>query len=147
MRTIVIGIVALAGCTQSGSTATNSPILTGDVCSIYTDASDCTANQQCTWLGTGCACPPDDPNCGCPPGTCASIDDGSGSGSGSATAGSGSSSTLPVCACSEAGVCVAENGQPITCIVPNPGAGDPCTLIPDLTCQDSTTIIGLCVCD
>ncbi|HEY1811277.1 MAG TPA: hypothetical protein VGG74_02915 [Kofleriaceae bacterium] len=135
----VIAAIAFVGCSQSPTGTGNAPVLTGDVCSIYSDAGDCTANSQCTWLGTGCACPPDNPNCGCPQGTCAAID-GSDDGSGSGT-------SEPACGCSEGGVCVAENGQPITCIAPNPGAGDPCTRLPDLTCQDSATISGLCVCN
>ena len=133
--------LALLGCTSSTTTSSSSPTLTGDVCAAYgSDETDCAANPDCMFFGTGCACPPNDPSCNCPPGSCGSIDgsDGSGSGSGSGTAG---------CACSDGGVCVAQNGQAITCMTPAPGGGDPCTRIPNLTCHDSTTIAGLCVCN
>lgn len=143
MRCALI-LCALAGCTSATSTPSSEPVLTGDACAAYgSDESDCTANPDCHFLGTGCACAPSDPTCNCPPGSCASIDNGSDSGSGSSA---GSGSAMAGCACSDGGVCVAQSGQPITCIVPTPGSSDPCTRIPNLTCHDDPTIAGLCVC-
>jgi hypothetical protein len=138
MRALAIALIA-AGCSSSPSTSSSDPMLTGDVCPAYGDATTCESNPDCTWLGTGCACPPNDPSCGCPAGACTAIGGGSGGGSGSGTASAG-------CACADGGVCVARNGQDITCMTPEPGTGDPCTRLPGLTCQDSTTISGLCVC-
>jgi hypothetical protein len=137
-RALLVASALAVGCTDTTSTSTSDPMLTGNVCVAYTDAASCASNTACTWLGTGCACPPNDPDCGCPAGTCSAIDAGSGSGSGTATAG---------CVCSDGGVCVARNGQAITCVAPTPGGGDPCARLAGLTCQDSATIVGLCVCE
>ncbi len=125
----------LIGCTQPTTSSVGDPVLGGDVCAIYTTAAACGSDAACTWLGTGCACPPDNPNCGCPDGTCA--------------AAAGSDSGPPTCTCPDDGdaVCVAENGEPITCVTPSPGSSDPCTRIVALTCEASSTISGLCVCE
>jgi hypothetical protein len=128
------GVLAIVlGCTQPAtSSSSDQPVLSGDVCAIYTTASTCADDSACTWLGTGCACPPDDPNCGCPAGTCAQSN--------------GSDAGAPTCACADGGVCVAQDGQALACMTPEPGSGDPCTRIEGLTCQASSTIAGLCVC-
>ncbi|HEY1551216.1 MAG TPA: hypothetical protein VGG28_25480 [Kofleriaceae bacterium] len=124
----------LVACTQPTTTASIDPVLGGDICAIYTTAGACGSAAACTWLGTGCACPPDDPNCGCPDGTCAEAN--------------GSDDGPPACTCPDDGdaVCVAENGEPLTCVTPTAGTGDPCTRLAGLTCDASSTIAGLCVC-
>ncbi|HEX4455405.1 MAG TPA: hypothetical protein VH143_31315 [Kofleriaceae bacterium] len=124
---------ALIGCTQPTTSSVGDPVLGGNVCAIYTTAGACGSDAACTWLGTGCACPPDNPNCGCPDGTCASVD--------------GSDTGPPTCACANGAVCVAENAEPLTCVTPSPGSSDPCTRIVGLTCEASSTIGGLCVCE
>jgi hypothetical protein len=135
VRALLGASTLVIGCTETTTTNTSDPMLTGNVCVAYSDAASCSSNAACTWLGTGCACPPNDPDCGCPAGTCSAIDTGSGSGMASAG-----------CACSDGGVCVVHNGQAITCVMPAPGGGDPCARISGETCQDSATIVGLCVC-
>jgi hypothetical protein len=124
---------ALIGCTQPTTSSVGDPVLGGDVCAIYTTAGACGSASECTWLGTGCACPPDNPNCGCPDGTCAAAD--------------GSDTGPPTCTCPNGAVCVAENGEPLTCVTPSPGSSDPCVRIAGLTCEASSTIAGLCVCE
>jgi hypothetical protein len=146
MRAIIV-LALLAGC--SDSTSSSAPKLTGDTCALYTDSQACAADADCTWYGTGCACPPNDPNCVCSPGACASKS-GNGSSSGSGSTGAG-------CACPNGGVCYEQIGgtaqmgsaQPdIECTTPSPGTGDPCDRIQgEGTCHDSTTVSGLCVCD
>ena len=135
--------------TQQGST---SPQITGDMCALHADAQTCNADSACTFLATGCACPPNDPSCVCSPGACVSK---SGSGSGTSS-GSGSASTGAACACSDGGVCFEQIGGPaqmagdpmIQCTTPAAGSGDPCGRIQGQgTCMDSTTVSGLCVCD
>lgn len=148
MRALLV-VALLAGC--SDSTSGTSPKLTGDTCAVYTDAQTCAADDSCTWYGTGCACPPNDPSCMCSPGACGSK---SGNGSGS---GSGSGGAMAGCACSDGGVCYEQIGGPaqmgntqpmIDCATPTPGTGDPCARIQgEGTCTDSTTVSGLCLCD
>jgi hypothetical protein len=100
-------------CTQTTTTSSVDPVLTGDICAIYATAAAC--GSGCTWTGSACA------------------------GSGSAAA----------CTCPDDGaaVCVAENGQPLTCVMPTAGTGDPCVRIAGVTCDASSTIAGLCVCE
>lgn len=146
MRPFII-LALLAGC--SDSTTSSAPKLTGDTCAVYTDSQACTADADCTWYGTGCACPPNDPSCVCSPGACASKS-GSGSSAGSGSTGAG-------CACPNGGICYEQIGGPaqmgtpqpdIECTIPSPGTGDPCGRIQgEGTCQDSTTVSGLCLCD
>ena len=148
MRALLV-VALLAGC--SDSTSSSAPKLTGDTCAVYTDSQTCSADDNCTWYGTGCACPPNDPSCMCSPGACASK---SGMGSGSS---SGSGSTGAGCACPNGGVCYEQIGGPaqmgntqpdIMCTTPAPGSGDPCGRISGQgTCTDSTTVSGLCICD
>lgn len=138
-------VFALPAC--SDSTSSTQPKLSGDQCAVYTETQSCNADTNCTWLGTGCACPPNDPSCTCSAGACASKNGGgSGDGSGSAMAG---------CACSDGGVCYEQVGGPATmtppmveCATPTAGSGDPCGRIQgEGTCRDSTTVSGLCICD
>ncbi|MEO6771846.1 MAG: hypothetical protein ABI467_02360 [Kofleriaceae bacterium] len=140
-------MMMLVACADQGTATTNAPVLTGDACAVYTETTACQADSACTWFGTGCACPPNDPSCVCSPGVCgAKGAPGSGSGSGSTSAG---------CACSDGGVCYEQVGGPATmtppsieCTTPAPGGGDPCGRVTGQgTCSDSTTVSGLCVCD
>jgi len=143
---VVLGLVF--ACADQGTGKTNEPVLTGDACAVHADTAACQADQACTWFGTGCACPPNDPACVCSPGACGSkTSNGSGTGSGSSSAG---------CACPDGGVCYEQIGgtvttmtsPPIECTTPAPGNGDPCARIDGQgTCTDSTTVAGLCVCD
>jgi hypothetical protein len=146
----VVAFVVLAGC-ATHSASSNEPQLTGDTCALYTDATSCDQNTDCTWFGTGCACPPNDPSCTCSPGACASkTGGGSGSGSGSSTGGA-------ACACPNGEVCFEQVGGPaqqagtsptIECTLPAAGSGDACPRIQgEGTCTDSTTVTGLCLCD
>ncbi len=140
--------VVLIGCGAQQGTSSD-PVLSGNTCSLHTSATTCQMEMDCTWLGTGCACPPNDPTCTCSEGTCASTS-GSGSGSGSGSSGTG-------CACPNGGVCYEQIGGPaqqsgtepqIECTTPTAGTGDPCTRIAgEGTCRDSPTVSGLCVCD
>jgi hypothetical protein len=140
-------VVLLAGC-AAHSTTTDNASIHGDVCAVYTTATSCESDSTCSWFGTGCACPPNDPSCVCSPGVCASIDGaGSNAGSGSSTA---------ACACPDGGVCYEQiggpaepsNGPQVECTQPAPGTGDPCARITGQgACQDSTTVSGLCICD
>lgn len=145
----------LAACAGSPpSSSSHEPVLTGDRCEVYTDATACDLDADCQWLGTGCACPDPqiDPTCHCPPGACVAK---SGGGSGSGSGGSGSSGAG--CACPNGEVCFEQIGGPaqqtgtaptIACTLPAPGTGDPCARVQDEgTCTDSTTVSGLCVCD
>lgn len=140
--------VILAACGADGSPS-NEPALTGDTCALYTTDTACRADSDCTWFGTGCACPPNDPSCVCSAGAC-----GAAAGSGSS---SGSGSTGAGCACPDGGVCYEQIGgpaqpaggeTPIACTQPTPGPGDPCGRIANQgTCSDSATVTGLCLCD
>ena len=109
----------LIACTQPATSSVGEPLLGGDVCAIYATAGTCGSDAACMWLGTGCA----------------SAD--------------GSDAGPPSCACPDDGdaVCVAENGEPITCVTPAAGSTDPCTRLSGLTCEASSTIAGLCVCE
>ena len=138
--------------TQQSST---SPQITGDTCALHVDATTCNADDACVFLGTGCACPVNDPSCSCPAGSCVSKS-GSGSGSsGSGTVGSGSASAA--CVCPGGDVCYEQIGGPaqmagtdptIACTMPAPGSGDPCARVQgEGTCHDSDSVSGLCVCD
>ena len=137
--------VAVPACSES--TSSTQPKLTGDQCAVYTNDQTCAADADCTWFGTGCACPPNSPNCVCSPGAC-----GSKNGGGS---GNGSGMTMAGCACSDGGVCyeqiggTAMMGPPtIECATPTAGTGDACGRIQGQgTCTDSTTVSGLCLCD
>jgi hypothetical protein len=140
-------MMVLAACADHGTGTSNDPVLSGDACAIYTETVACNADAACTWFGTGCACPPNDPACVCSPGACGSKNSGSGSGSGSTSAG---------CACSNGGVCYEQIGGTATmnmspmieCTTPTPGSGDACMRITGQgTCTDSTTVSGLCICD
>ena len=140
-----LALLLVAAC--SDTTSSTQPKLTGDQCAVYTNDQTCNADTACTWYGTGCACPPNDPSCTCSPGACGSKSGGgSGGGSGSAMAG---------CACSDGGVCYEQIGGPATsspptieCATPAAGSGDPCGRIQgEGTCRDSTTVSGLCLCD
>ncbi|MGE5181392.1 MAG: hypothetical protein ACM31C_05000 [Acidobacteriota bacterium] len=141
-------LLFVASCTDHKA-STNEPVITGDSCALYTDATSCNADPACMYFGTGCACPPNDPSCTCSPGAC-----GSKSGSGS---GSGSGSSTAACACPNGEVCFEQIGGPaqmsgtsptIECTLPASGTGDPCPRIQgEGTCTDSTTVSGLCVCD
>ncbi len=141
----VLAFVLLAGCTTS--TSSTQPKLTGDQCAVYTDSQTCNADSDCTWFGTGCACPPNDPSCTCSPGAC-----GSKTGNGSS---SGSGTTGAACACPNGGVCYEQIGGPATmtpptieCTTPTAGTGDVCTRITgEGTCTESMTVSGLCLCD
>lgn len=142
---LALALVAFPGCTES--TSSTQPKLTGDQCAVYTDSQTCSADMDCTWFGTGCACPPNDPMCSCSPGAC-----GSKTGNGSS---SGSGSTMAACACPNGGVCYEQIGGPamqmppsIACTTPAAGTGDPCARIQgEGTCTDSMTVSGLCLCD
>jgi hypothetical protein len=145
MRHALVAFALLAGCSES--TSTNTPKLTGDQCAVYTNSDTCNADNDCTWYGTGCACPPNDPNCMCSAGACGSKSNPGG--------GSGSGSTMAGCACSDGGVCFEQIGGPATmnppmidCTTPAAGSGDPCGRIQGQgACHDSTTVSGLCLCD
>ena len=140
-------MLVLAACADQGTGTSHDPVLSGDACAVYTETAACNADNACTWFGTGCACPPNDPSCVCSPGACGSKNPGSGSGSGSSSAG---------CACSDGGVCYEQIGGTATmnmspmieCTTPTPGSGDACARITGQgTCTDSTTVSGLCICD
>src|SRR3569623_1939816 len=133
-----LAVLALAAC--SDSTSSTEPQLTGDSCAVYTTSETCSADMDCTWFGTGCDCPPNDPSCVCSPGACGSKSGGgSSSGSGSGTTGAG-------CACPNGGVCYEQVGGPaqmgntqpdIECTTPSAGTGDPCARIEGQgTCTD-----------
>jgi hypothetical protein len=132
----------LCACTDHKA-STNQPVLTGDKCEAYADATGCTGDPDCRWIPTGC---PNDPSSPCPGGACESIHAGSGSGSGSAMTG---------CACPNGEVCYEQIGGPaetmppaIDCTLPAPGTGDPCARIQGQgTCTESTAVSGLCLCD
>lgn len=150
MRRLVF-VLVFAACADKGSSTTNEPVLTGNTCQVHTDATSCDQDTDCQWLGTGCACPANDPSCSCPPGACESK-----SGQGSGT-GSGSGTSTAACACPNGEVCYEQIGGPaqqagsgpmIDCTLPAAGTGDPCSRISGQgTCTDSATVSGLCVCD
>ena len=140
-------LIVLAACADQATGSSKDPVLSGDACAVYTETAACNADSACTWYGTGCACPPNDPACTCSAGTCASKNPGSGSGSGS---------TGTACACPNGGVCYEQVGGPATsdpapaieCTTPAPGSGDPCARITGQgTCSDSPNVGGLCICD
>ena len=150
MRHLALLLLLAAGCASDGKSSTNEPVLTGNTCQVHTDATSCDADTTCSWLGTGCACPQNDPSCSCPAGACVSKNGNSGSGSGSGT-------TTAACACPNGEVCYEQIGGPaqqagtspmIDCTLPASGTGDPCARISGQgTCTDSTTVSGLCICD
>jgi hypothetical protein len=149
MTRLALAIMFLLGCADHVDTS-NTPVLSGDACALHSDSASCAMDSECQWLGTGCACPPNDPTCVCSPGACVSIHGSSGSGS-------GSGSTSVACVCPNGEVCYEQVGGPaqpagstpqIECTLPASGTGDPCARIEGQgTCIDSTTVTGLCVCD
>ena len=127
MKALVLAL--LLGCaTHKGST--NEPVLSGDPCALHPDEARCTADSACVWAGA-----------------CMSKSGGGAGGGG----GSGQAS----CVCFNGDVCFEQIGGPamqtepqIECAQPAPGSGDPCTRIQNEgTCTDSTTVMGLCICD
>ncbi|CAN5453457.1 hypothetical protein BH11MYX1_BH11MYX1_13260 [soil metagenome] len=106
----VLAFAVLAACSEQSTTTTNDPVLSGDTCAVYTETTACQADSACTWYGTGCACPPDDPACQCSPGACGAKGSSTGSGSGSASAS---------CACPNGDVCYEQIGGPALCICDN----------------------------
>ena len=146
LRILTLALVLVA-CTDHKST-TDDPVLSGDGCAVGSDETSCSAQSGCEWLGTGCACPPNDTSCTCPPGYCVSTSGGSGAGSGSGH---------EACACPGSEVCFEQvggtaqpqgSGPTIACILPADGTGDPCARIQgEGTCTDSASVSGLCVCD